>query len=312
MGYKETQAFCSNLGGKIGVTTEPGAMDKMILAAGRVNEEKCRPKYGTEFGWFYSGHDDIQRSGKWLETESRREVELAWYDGYPVDHLFYDCAMFNYDTREYQDHTCAWELCPICKFEETFLKFHLAGVCKDSIVDRYYVATERFNLMGYMRTRISWQNMRWEIVDEDTNTQLAFWNETSTFPLGLHHWYFSEQSCTDPGQAYRSLRLHLDVEQPGQFCCDDGACLPSHQVCDDLYECEDRSDEKNCTIMTLQDNRFNKNKPPVYFNDEGKKAPLPVSASVEIYKVFDVNEKDSSFDIFFKLTLLWNDKNIRQ
>ena len=315
LGYQETKTFCQKLGGEMAVTTSDNgtAMDRMIEAAGRVDEKKCRPAYGKEFGWFFSGHNDIKESGQWLSDDSEQPVSLDWDEDFPAEHLFYDCAMFNLETREYQDHTCVWRLCPLCKFTEKALRFHLAGVCKESLVDRYYVTGQHFNMIGYMQTRIVWQQQttRWEILDEDTDNLLAFWNETSDFPLGLHRWYFTD-NCTDPGQPWRSLSLHLDVAQPGQFCCDDGACIDSQLVCDDLYDCQDRSDERDCHIVTFTEKTFNQNKPPVHFNGEGKKDLLPVSASVKIYEVFDINEIDSNFDIFFKLSLEWHDNNLRE
>ena len=179
-------------------------------------------------------------------------------------------------------------------------------------MDRYYVTADNFNLAGFLHTNIRWsgKHNRWEISDGDTLDTLAFCNQSTTFPLGVNPWYFTE-SCTDPGRAWRSLSLHLDVEKPGMFCCDDGTCITSSLVCNDFYDCEDRTDETNCTIMTLQEHHFNKNKPPVHFKD-GKKDPLPVKASIKIYKVFDINESESSFDIFFKLLLQWHDKNLRE
>ena len=132
---------------------------------------------------------------------------------------------------------------------------------------------------------------------------------TDLLPLTSLVWV-SPQLLVAAGHDCVPLNLHLDVEKPGMFCCDDGTCITSSLVCNDFYDCEDRSDETNCTIMTLQEHHFNKNKPPVHFKD-GKKDPLPVKASIKIYKVFDINESESSFDIFFKLLLEWNDKNLR-
>ena len=155
LGYQETKSFCRKLGGEMAVTTEDlgGALDKMIGAAKRVDQKKCRPDYGREFGWFFSGHDDIKQKGKWV-SESQLEASLDWEPGYPTGHLFYDCAMFNLKTKEYQDHSCIWKLCPICKLKMKSLRFQLGGVCRESAVDRYYVTGEQFNLIGYMQTRI--------------------------------------------------------------------------------------------------------------------------------------------------------------
>ena len=310
--YQDTKKFCHKVGGRMAVSTEDGATEKMVKAARQLDLSKCRPDYGKEIGWFFSGHSDTKQNGRWVEAHSGQSVELDWDAGYPKDSLFFDCGMISVESKKYQDHTCDWKLCPMCEFTEAHLRFHLAGVCKESSVDRYYVTTDHFNLVGFLHTNLVWsaRDNRWEITDGETNNTLAFYNQSNTFPLGVAPWYFTE-NCTDPHRAWRSLSLHLDVEQPGMFCCDDGACIPSSLVCDDFYDCEDRSDETNCTIMTFQEEPFNKNKPPVLFKD-GKKNPLPVNASIRIYKVFDINESESSFDIFFKLMLEWNDKNLRE
>ena len=310
--YEDTKKFCQNLGGRMAVSTEVGAMEKIVKAAEHIDLGKCRPDYGKEIGWFFSGHHHNKQKGGWLEAHSGQSVELDWDEGYPKGKLFFDCGMINVGSEKYQDHTCDWALCPICKFTERHLRFHLAGVCKESPVDRYYLTTENFNLLGFLHTNILWsgRDNRWEIIDGETNNTLAFSNQSTTFPLGLNPWYFTE-NCTDPGRAWRSLNLHLDVEQPGMFCCDDGACILSSLVCNDFYDCDDRTDETNCTIMTFQEHHFHKNKPPVLFKD-GKKDPLSVNASIKIYKVFDIDESDSSFDIFFRLKLKWNDKNLRE
>ena len=63
----------------------------------------------------------------------------------------------------------------------------------------------------------------------------------TSLPLGFHPWYFPTSACTDPGEeevAYRTLNLHPDVEQPGNFCCDDGTCISSALVCNDFPECQ--------------------------------------------------------------------------
>ena len=56
------------------------------------------------------------------------------------------------------------------------------------------------------------------------------------FPIGRHEWsrYSSESSDTD----YLNLNLHKNVEQPGTFCCDNGKCIESHHVCDNVPNCE--------------------------------------------------------------------------
>ena len=62
------------------------------------------------------------------------------------------------------------------------------------------------------------------------------------FPLGIKQWVFKDDLddppfCADcPAvtgkqkkkcKAYRTMNLHLYVDQPGYFCCGDGACIHS-------------------------------------------------------------------------------------
>ena len=81
-------------------------------------------------------------------------------------------------------------------------------------------------LVGYINSKMIYieNNKTWEIVDLDNNT-LAFTNDTDELPVGLHSWYFLDVPCTDPGVLSRKLNLHQAVKQPGNFCCDNGACI---------------------------------------------------------------------------------------
>ena len=50
-------------------------------------------------------------------------------------------------------------------------------------------------------------------------------NDTQDYPIGTQHWYFTDGKCTDPDEPWRKMNLHLAVQQPGHFCCDDGQCI---------------------------------------------------------------------------------------
>ena len=49
----------------------------------------------------------------------------------------------------------------------------------------------------------------------------------------------------------KQLHLHQAVDQPGNFCCDDGKCIPSQFVCDSRNHCDDNSDEIQCKMLFL-------------------------------------------------------------
>ena len=112
----------------------------------------------------------------------------------------------------------------------------------------------------------------WKIVDLKNRT-LAFTNDTLDIPVGTHKWYFLDSYCNDPGQHWRTLNLHQAIEQPGStvrddpersgstvqddpeqqgstvqddpylfilghFCCGDGSCIVSMNVCDNVNHCQ--------------------------------------------------------------------------
>ena len=96
-----------------------------------------------------------------------------------------------------------------------------------NILKLFSTARSDNELVGYINSRMIYieNNKTWEIVDLKNNT-LAFTNDTDELPVGLHSWYFLDVPCTDPGEALtRKLNLHQAVKQPGNFCCDNGACI---------------------------------------------------------------------------------------
>ena len=83
---------------------------------------------------------------------------------------------------------------------------------------------------------------QWEIRRIFNDTLLAYTNETSDFPEGMHPWYF-DSNCKDEGSPWRMLKIHRHVNLPGHFCCDDGHCIKSDLACDSVPQCKDNSDE---------------------------------------------------------------------
>ena len=101
------------------------------------------------------------------------------------------------------------------------------------------------------------------------------------------------------------------MEQPGQFCCDDGTCIDSQLVCNNFPDCRDRSDEeRNCSILILPPIGNTKDLPPVEVRN-GAIIPLTINTTFNLSDIFDLNEVDCRFDIRFKLHFKWFDKNIQ-
>ena len=155
--------------------------------------------------------------------------------------------------------------------------------------------------IGFVNTNIvySTKEKRWEIVSTFSKNVLAFMNGTSKFPIGSHRWYFIQSDCVDEGEKYRTLNFHKNVEQPGNFCCNDGACFPSEYVNDGVKHCEFGEDESDYPLFEV----------PKYHNKFTP--PIEVDVFLNIVDIFTINEADSTFDVYFSMIVMWKDKKIK-
>ena len=151
---------------------------------------------------------------------------------------------------KFTDETCIGLTCPVCELTDFPINFMMRGVCLNSSVDKYYVMLDSSSFTGFIYSKIQFssRNKRWEIVRiTNENQVLAYMDKSDEhFPTGTHHWYFEDVDCTEPGEKWRSLNLHMDVKKPENFCCHDRTCISSELVCNKFADCEDKSDEHHC------------------------------------------------------------------
>ena len=208
------------------------------------------------------------------------------------------------------DTICEAQYCPLCTFEAVTSQLRLAGVCQESRMDRIYIMSSTEEFVGLINSKIQFSrnNQRWEIVGGDGLDSLLAHTDTPDFPLGRRSWHFVGSNCSDPGETFRSLNLHPDVRQPGNFCCDSGLCLDSQLVCNNFDDCRDNSDERNCSLVSLVNVR-NKDLPAIEITDQGNQL-LAINVTFTFLQIFDVQEVDSYIDLYFDLRLQWFDKSL--
>ena len=121
------------------------------------------------------------------------------------------------------------------------------------------------------------------------------------------------------GNSY-NLTVKLTGCGRDEFTCDDGQCIDIIERCDQLVDCRDKSDERNCQLLIL-DYGYNSEIPPfttvcnlntkssvyeTYFYDENKKlVPASVNISTVFKTVIDINEQDHSINLKFLISLEW-------
>ena len=296
--------FCVDVGGKFAVARDESSFSEMMS----LYNQTCR----SGLSFFYSGYTDREEQGKWVDVTTGEEMVWEnWLDTYPTTYTSDDCTYGDLNDKQIYNADCISKVCPICQMEK-LKRFQLRGICLDSSVDTYFVMTGHKEFLGLLQSRMifSSNESRWEIVNSsDSSTVLAYMEGDSKFPLGRQSWHFLDVNCSDSGQASRDLNFHLSVSQPGQFCCDDGACINSQLVCNNFPDCQDRSDERDCSIILFPDYTYNKDYPPVEFK-QGKKQSLKLFTNLTVLNIFEINEVDSSFDFYFMILVQWFDKNL--
>ena len=305
--FQETIKFCGKIGGKIGVARDQETLSSMI----RSFNETCDPA-----GLFYTGHTDMETEGRWEEVTTGNSLEgQVWAPGYPKQWTIWDCSYYSFNSQSFKDRTCTHLRCPICEIQSKLPNLMLRGVCRHSEVDTHFKMKTSQHFVGFIQTSMIFSDKlnRWEIVKiSESNNVVAYMMTPSgiNYPIGLNHWMFLDSNCTDPEQPFRSLSFHLEVEQPGNFCCDDGACIDSDLVFNFVYDCEDQSDEKNLTYIRIPKS-YNPFWPPITTVRGGKIDRLEIRTTFTVLDVFDINEEESYFDLDFILHMKWYDKDLR-
>ena len=308
--FDETVEFCQRIGGNISVAKDEDSLKDIR----KVFEEFC----ADNSLMIHSGYSDKEKEGQWVDVvsgQARSWLHLHWAQDNPSNYTNKDCAFYNVSGRDFLDGFCSELSCPVCEISSAGHNFILRGVCLESPVDTYFVMKTSSEFLGYIQSRMFYSetNARWEIVNVRDSTDLFAYmihnNDRREFPIGKHFWHFTTGNCSDPASNRRSLNFHREVEQPGHFCCDDGTCIDSQLVCNNFADCQDRTDERNCTFLHFRDYGNDSERPPIEFQ-KGKIKLLNLSATFNVLNVFEVNEVESTFDIYFILEIQWNDKDL--
>ena len=305
--FDDMKKFCRDIGGNIAV-----GKDQKTL-------EEIREAFDCESSvdWFYSGLTDLDDDRRWEEDGTGEEVVVGgqWAPGQPQDgRPKYDCAVYNTSTGLLASSLCSQLSCPVCHLPTSHhAVFVLRGVCLNSSVDSHFVMKSSREFLGYIGTKMVYSQARerWEILERTgTGPVLAFMEpHHHNFPLGLRRWRFLDTNCSDHQDEARSLLLHRDVEQPGEFCCDDGTCLDSLLVCNNFPDCQDGSDEANCTFLHVSKYQRDTERPPVELRD-GKILPLILNVTFNAVQLFEINEADFRFDLYFIIEIQWFDRTL--
>ena len=129
--------------------------------------------------------------------------------------------------------------------------------------------------------------------------------DISRRPFGKLRWEVANYTC-NLGKT-TSLELQLSACHADQFTCNDGTCIPHDFRCDNKQDCKDVSDEKQCQIVSLDEEKYLKDKTPPPL-EKGKR--LPVNLSMNIFNILGIQEVQNMISLKFDLRAAWFDARL--
>ena len=248
LAFEDTVKFCKNLGGEIAVAKDTKSIGYMKEAFKNLKDNKvsdCSEVLYSGF-WKKNGHFESRVSGErmnWTTTIQNSNISP-----------FGECALLDLEKEIFLQERGSIEKCPICYFPDWPEEFQLRGVSIEEAeeIDSSYYLLNSTHLIGKTKSKIIHDGHYWNI--SNMKGEVIFSKQLEKFPLGINEWHsnrnisnhnnnfnnglnrrMNHNHANTPHAISRTLNLHRFVDQPGNFCCDDGTCITSGKIINSKY-----------------------------------------------------------------------------
>ena len=83
------------------------------------------------------------------------------------------------------------------------------------------------------------------------------------------------------------------------------------ETCNQVGNCEDKSDEKNCKLIVFEDKNYNKKVPPFTIaKDSDDNIPAKIRVSTQLKSVLAISEFSHTIDLKIGITLKWYENRV--
>lgn len=158
-----------------------------------------------------------------------KDMRYNWMMGEPNGDTLENCVVYSAGKTDISvgirtglnDYPCYYSECFVCDIKTTILTFRMRGACYGTSFDTHYswnsLASQAnyYSFTGFSGSFLEWNESlhAWLLSDDEYPNTFAICNETSLYPLGVHNWYFFNESCSNAGSSdvYRQASFFLSV-----------------------------------------------------------------------------------------------------
>ena len=332
-GTNGAKYICEKLGATLAVPGSKEENDDMIELI-KSHQQCCSCKYKKKYvettGAYACNMDDPvawlglrQYGSSWntIDTSIRYEFKYSnWKSNMSsLRHVNSKCALLLTSGHWHvgSDQECeevVHKLCPICSIKGTPI-YTLKGMDDNAgWVDwNYYMHINKSHELeyydGYKNTKIIRGNGTRKVLRKNTETleQIELIpkkpKDINMSPLGRNKWkYCTSKDCnTKRRLSLSSCNYHKE------FTCSSGHCVSQNSRCNHVTDCDDRSDEENCTLVEISKS-YQKSVAP---QPKAEKDTVPLITSINILTIDSIDTLNMRVALTLQIRILWADSRLK-
>ncbi|XP_027209747.2 uncharacterized protein [Penaeus vannamei] len=267
---------------------------------------------GTINMWI--GVSDEMEEGVWRRfSDSRVITDINFAGGQPDNTREENCMAMAGGEGVWADYGCREKniACVPCA-ERTSIPLYMRGICTEMRTETMfevlgYTASRPFfhGFHGYMLTS---ERNDWHLLDTVANRSLARLTLPSrnVYPIGKHQWTLASPICDQPVGS--ELVISLSTCETGEYMCDSGQCIDVDARCDAKDDCDDQTDEDDCSVLDVPEN-YRNFKPPK--SVENPVTALPLDLQFSFLRILRIEDVQQAIHLEFTLAISWFESRLR-